>query len=523
MNRRVSVWKYVRLKNGQWRYCKPAVSKNGKIRPDWVIVKGKAEHHPEGSFYLHRYDGGREIWKRVGPSAQNAVDAADFESTYLNAKAKGVPVKNIDTPEISIQAAAHGWLEDVKLSSRPETYELYEHTLREFQEWNKNGGPRRRNLADLTRLDLLTYRKWLITDVGNASRTAGNKLMRIAQWYRDTLKLKPGEGPITVKDTKVGVTEREPEVYTQQELEQFFKACSREQATLFKTFLLTGFREDEVMYLYWSDVDFDRGTLRVTAKPEFDFTVKDYEERTVAVPHDNLMGELYKLEESNRISQMENGEPCRLVFPTAGGKPNFHMLRLCKRIAHRAGLNCKECDTCVKSGGKECEHWFLHKFRATYGTELLRKGYDIATVRKQLGHKPGSEATFRYLAPLQVEVVREKGIDELFENIVDWTLGETSGASQPERGENIAVKSEAAEAVAAESPDVQEHVPEGMSDMWKEILKAFAHTKEPQKNTAVEPETEERQSEDKSPTAADYPKEIVDALRKQVKKHKKST
>ncbi len=76
------------------------------------------------------------------------------------------------------------------------------------------------------------------------------------------------------------------------------------------------------MYLYWSDVDSDKGTVRVTAKPEFDFTVKDYEERTVAAPHDNLMGELYKLRQSQLIAQLATGKPCRLVFPTAGGKPN---------------------------------------------------------------------------------------------------------------------------------------------------------------------------------------------------------
>jgi integrase len=477
MNRRVSVWKYVRLKNGRWRYCKPALAKNGKIRPDWVIVKGKAEHHPEGNFYLHRYDGDREIWKRVGLNAQDAVDAAEFDTAYLDAKAKGVPVKPIDTPNLTIEAAAHGWLEDVKLSARPETHELYEHTVREFRSWNSNGGPRHRFVAEFTRLDLLTYRKWLITDVGNAPRTAGNKLIRINRFIRKTLKLRDGEGPITVKDTKVGVTEREPEVYDQAELQQFFKACTPEQSTLFKTFLLTGFREDEVMFLYWSDLDFNRGTLRVTAKPEFDFTVKDYEERTVAVPHDNLMGELYKLKQWNFIRQLKIGTPCRLVFPTAGGKPNYHMLRLCKRIAHRAGLNCEECETCVRSDGKECEHWFLHKFRATYGTELLRKGYDIATVRKQLGHKPGSEATFRYLAPLQIDVVRKKGIDDLFGSVVDWELGKERGASQTERAEKVTVKSEAAEPEPenqeAESPDVRQPVPEGISAMWKEIHEAF--------------------------------------------------
>ena len=79
MNRRVSVWKYVRV-GKKWRYCKPSIGKNGKIKPDWVIVKGREEHHPEGNFYLHRYEGDREIWKKIGPNAQEAVNAADLES-----------------------------------------------------------------------------------------------------------------------------------------------------------------------------------------------------------------------------------------------------------------------------------------------------------------------------------------------------------------------------------------------------------------------------------------------------------
>jgi hypothetical protein len=43
----------------------PPSGKNGKIKPDWVIVKGREEHHPEGNFYPHRYEGDREIWKKV--------------------------------------------------------------------------------------------------------------------------------------------------------------------------------------------------------------------------------------------------------------------------------------------------------------------------------------------------------------------------------------------------------------------------------------------------------------------------
>jgi integrase len=469
MNRRVSVWKYVRLKNGRWRYCKPALAKNGMIRPDWVIVKGKPEHHPEGNFYLHRYDGDREIWKRVGSNAQDAVEAAEFDAAYLEAKSKGIPVKPIDALNLTVSAAVHGWLQDVKLSARPETYELYEHTVREFQAWNLNGGPRRKFISEFTRFDLLTYRKWLLADVGNAPRTAGNKLTRVNRFIRKTLKQREGEGLITVRDTKVGVTQKEPEVYEQHQLDQFFKFCTRTQATLFKTFLLTGFREDEVMYLYWRDVDFTKGTLRVTAKPEFDFTVKDYEERTVAVPFDNLMGELYKLGWWNNAEESATGKHCQLVFPTAGGKPNYHMLRLCKRIAHRAGLNCKLCSTCIFTKGKECERWFLHKFRATYGTELLRNGFDIVTVRKLLGHKPGSEATFRYLAPLQVETVRKKGIDNLFGSIVDWET-EEDRVPRPQ-----ATKDETADQPDACEPESLESlsVTEASADMWKKLKEAL--------------------------------------------------
>jgi integrase/recombinase XerD len=419
MNRRVSVWKYVRV-GKKWRYCKPAVGRNGKIKPDWVIVRGKEEHHPEGNFYLHRYEGTREIWKRIGPSAQEALNAADFESTYLTARAKGIPVKQIDTPVLSIKAAAHGWLEDVKLSNRPETYELYEHTLRQFQEWNLNGGPHRINVVDLTRRDLLEYRKWLLDDEKNSTRTAENKLTRLSQWYRDSLKLKPGEGIITTKDTRIGVTDREPEIYTTEELRKFFNACVQRwpaEQLLFRTFLVTGFREDEIRFLTWADLDWKNFTIKVTPKPEYDFVIKDHEERTVPVPPWDLGSLKVKKEFWEQTYKRKH----RLVFATKNGNPDNHMLEKLKKIWREAGLNCGICPTCIEKN--ECERAYLHKFRSTYGTMMLRK-YDISTVRKLMGHKPGSEATFRYLAPMLHEELRKKGVDVVFEKFVDWDYGQ---------------------------------------------------------------------------------------------------
>ena len=52
MNRECNVTKRVRTSQGP-RYCPVVLSANGRIKPDAVLVNGKPEHHPEGSYY-HR-------------------------------------------------------------------------------------------------------------------------------------------------------------------------------------------------------------------------------------------------------------------------------------------------------------------------------------------------------------------------------------------------------------------------------------------------------------------------------------
>jgi integrase len=97
----------------------------------------------------------------------------------------------------------------------------------------------------------------------------------------------------------------------------------------------------------------------------------------------------------------------RLVFGRQGGAiddPEGHLLRRLKGLAKKAGLNCGECGTCVSSDGDECERWFLHKFRASFITRLLREGMDLRTVMLLSGHAD-LESVMRYLRPAgEVEV-----------------------------------------------------------------------------------------------------------------------
>ena len=43
-------------------------------------------------------------------------------------------------------------------------------------------------------------------------------------------------------------------------------------------------REDEIRFFTWADLDWKRFTIKVTPKPEYDFVIKDHEERTVPIP-----------------------------------------------------------------------------------------------------------------------------------------------------------------------------------------------------------------------------------------------
>jgi len=43
-------YKYVRFKDGSWRFCRAALYANHTIKPDVVTVGGREEKHPEGNY-----------------------------------------------------------------------------------------------------------------------------------------------------------------------------------------------------------------------------------------------------------------------------------------------------------------------------------------------------------------------------------------------------------------------------------------------------------------------------------------
>jgi len=67
------------------------------------------------------------------------------------------------------------------------------------------------------------------------------------------------------KNDRPQFVDEEPEIYEKEELDQLFEACADEEERLhYEFFLMTGMRDQEVMYCYWSDVNLSAATVRVS-------------------------------------------------------------------------------------------------------------------------------------------------------------------------------------------------------------------------------------------------------------------
>ena len=130
--------------------------------------------------------------------------------------------------------------------------------------------------------------------------------------------------------------------------------------------------------------------------------MKDYAQRLIPISDELLQ----MLREWQKLRPKTT-----LIVGNDKGKPEGHLLRKLKRLANSAGLNCKQCASCLKS--KDCQRWFLHKFRATFCTRMLRQA-DPVTVMKMAGHSD-IEATMRYLAPASGEEMHAHA------NAIKWT------------------------------------------------------------------------------------------------------
>ena len=380
-NREVNLTKRVVTQQGK-RYCPAVLAATGRIKPDFVLITGKPERHPEGAYYISWYEGSRLKRLSVGKDAQDAATQRLRKQAELNAANNGVAIipQNGNNGHRSLATSIAAYLDEVQLTKKPKTHAAYSTALAYFAE-----SCRKLSLDAIDRTDLLKFAAFLRDEKEQAPRSCWNKFSNVMTFLKAQ-----GIRGLTRKHDWPKYVEEEPEIYEREELDTLFAACDADEKMWFEFFLMTGMREQEVMYCYWSDINLNvrfkdgavGGVVRVTHKPDRNWTPKAYKEREVPIPP--------PLVNSLKEWKKKSNKNCNLVFPTAGCNPKLNFLDELKAVAERAKLDKHD--------------FWLHKFRATFATRHLQEGVDLRTVQVWLGHTD-IESTMRYLKPSRSQQV----------------------------------------------------------------------------------------------------------------------
>jgi integrase/recombinase XerD len=375
---KVNITKRIKLVDRGWYFCKVVIAANGKIKPDWAIVDGKEEHHPEaGRYYLDFLENGRRRRIAAGATAVEAQTAANQQERLMQAH-KAATAAGITLPEKepvggrSLREAVDTYLLEIQAHKKKKTFSAYRTALTYFLE-----SCRKQTLEQITRTDLLSFKTYLRDKKKQSDRSIWNKFENVMSF----LKQQKITGLLTKNDRPV-FTEEEVSTYTRDELDKFFAVCTETETLWFQFFNFTAMREQEVMHVSWSDIDFERSVVTVRENKRFGWKPKAYKGRFIPIPS-SLLTML-------KIWKSKSDASCGLVFPTTGCKPKQNFLDECKAIAERAKLTGE---------------FYLHKFRATRATLWLQAGIDIKSVQQMLGHTD-MESTLRYLGAQRVDLLQ---------------------------------------------------------------------------------------------------------------------
>jgi integrase len=158
---------------------------------------------------------------------------------------------------------------------------------------------------------------------------------------------------------------RDVETYTSEELDALFLAATAEESALFKSFLFTGMRNQELAHVTYADIDFKHSIWSVRSKPKRNWKTKSKTGvRRIPVPPFHTEDIRERMIRHARVES-------DLVFPNERGEVHRHYIVLVHELAKRAGV----------TGRVD-----IHKFRSTCATMWLRDGVDMEEVRKRLGH-----------------------------------------------------------------------------------------------------------------------------------------
>jgi integrase len=389
MNQTVTLYRRVKT-SSSWKHLPASFGANGRVRPGYAVEAGKDVQYPGGGYELRYYAGKKTVFERVGDNAVDAVTKLKRKQATLSAIVvatdAGLKVEQKPAPT-SINTALDAFVQAAQDRGAKEAALVYGSSVREFLEITKKQAADAITTEDMNRYQREMRRR------KRSPRTIRNRFDHVLSFLAYCGLNKKAIAPQRPKYEK-----KTPEAYSAEELRSLFNAIT--EPKLYNTFqilLCAGLREQEAVYLHWTEINLKAAIVKVRSKPEYGFEIKDKEERDVPIP-----AALVKRLEAYRVEHPTE----RLVTGTKTDHPNHKLLRTLKRIVHNAGLGCGRCKGCL-GPLHECHHWFLHRFRASAITTWHRAGMDMRTMMRLSGHSD-MESIMRYLAPKRVEELRDQ-------------------------------------------------------------------------------------------------------------------
>ncbi|MGH9716807.1 MAG: tyrosine-type recombinase/integrase [Candidatus Acidiferrales bacterium] len=372
-----TLYKFVKLDNGDWRYKKAAFYSNGKIKPNRCLVDGKEEEHLEGAYYLNH----KNHWIPVGSDALDAQRKRNAQLDYeefkrLRGTAAAVPAPNVVPimPRRTLADAVEEFCNETEANKKYRTYLAYKKSTEYFlQSCSKP------TAEGVDRKDMLHFKIFLKGE-GFSKRYVYNNFLNVMiflKWAKVEHGVQKGDWPPK--------PERDPEEYADEEIEMLLHEADDEERLLLSSFLCSGFRSGELANFTHADINFATNIWRVEMKEDGESAEWDAKTqssyRYVTVP-------AWLNQKIERQMKARCAKRTDLVFPAPMGGVNCHLLRILKRVAKRAGLTEIRVDD--------------HKFRSTAITRWLREGVSPQDVMAWVGHK--SLATIlRYAAKIKLE------------------------------------------------------------------------------------------------------------------------
>jgi integrase len=403
-NTKVSLLRYAKTKSG-WRRMRVHITRKGRGWDEKLDSKGERVFEL-GQYQLKWYEGSKAKYKGAGNILAEARIACEQQVSELEAQAAadraGLELSDKNPERKLLADEKTKFVRRKKMAGKDaETVSAYENLITEFL--TVTG---RRYADQLVEDDMLAYCDAL-RQRGLSERTVMNYYGCVSTFLRHC---GIDHKQLVQKEHRPHKQDPDPEAYTEEEARKFFSAIASECHSLFFEFLLkTGAREKEAAFAEWTDINWSENVVTIRGEKTLRLVV-DGKEKVISFKTKTRRSRDITLE-AGLLSKLQlwrkKNPKTRFIFGTGSDLPNGHYLELCKNIAAKANLNCGTCESCLHTDGKQCERWFLHRWRNTFATWSLQRGVDIRTVQQLMGHTK-LEMTARYLAAAKGKAAQER-------------------------------------------------------------------------------------------------------------------